>query len=89
MTTLATWSLWRLIAVLLGYTIVAVGVFLAPILARLAREVWRARREGNELRFELLQPYPVYLLHFRRAFLFFLLAPQMLLTAAWLWVRIT
>ena len=88
MTTLSTWSLWTLIAVLFGYTFVAVGVFLAPILARLAREVWRARQAGEELRFELLQPYPVYLLRFRRAFLLLLLAPQVLLTSAWLWVRI-
>ena len=88
MTTLSTWSLWTLIAVLLGYTFVAVGVFLSPILARLAREVWRARQAGGELRFELLQPYPVYLLRFRRAFLFLLLAPQVLLTSAWLWARI-
>lgn len=88
MSALATWSLSSLLAVLVGYSVVGVGVFLAPILARLTREVWRARRDRRELKFNVLEPYPVYLLHFRRAFLFLLLAPQALLAAAWLWARL-
>lgn len=88
MTTLATWPLLTLLAVLVGYSVVAVGVFLAPMMGRLAREVWRARRERRESKFTVLDPYPVYLLRFRRAFLFFLFGPPLLLAGAWIWVRI-
>jgi hypothetical protein len=88
MSTLAAWPLLTLLAVLVGYSVLAVGVFLAPMMARLAREVWRARRERRESKFTVLEPYPVYLLHFRRVFLFFLLGPPILLAGAWVWVRI-
>jgi hypothetical protein len=88
MTTLAEWPLLTLLAVMVGYSVVAVGVFLAPILARLAREVWRARRERREPIFTVLEPYPVYLLRLRRAFLFFLIGPPVILAGAWIWARI-
>ena len=85
---LSTWSPVKLIAVLLGYAIVAVGIFLAPLIAPLLREAWQARRAKREPNFVLLRPYPVYLLRFRRAFLFLLLAPPILLVGAWFWGRI-
>ena len=76
------------LAILFGYIIVAIGVMLAPMLARLVRETRRARRDGRELSFDLLQPYPVYLLRFRRVFLLLLLAPPVFLAGAWIWVKL-
>src|SRR4029079_17354698 len=87
MTTLSAWSPVKLIAVLLGYSIIAVGVFLAPLVAPVLREAWQARRAKREPNFVLFRSYPVYVLRFRRAFLFLLLAPPILLVAAWLRVR--
>jgi hypothetical protein len=87
MSALATWTPLTLLAVLLGYTIAAAGLLLAPIFARLLREVLRARRDGRELEFDLFQPYPGYLLRYRRA-VRLLLLPPLLLAGAWLWVRI-
>ena len=86
--TLAAWPLLMLLAVLVGYFTLAVLVFLAPILARLTREVWRARRDRRDTKFTVLEPYPVYLLRYRRAFLFLLLGPPSLLAGAWVWARL-
>ena len=87
MTALSTWSPFTLLAVILGYWIVAGVLLVLPMLLRVMREAWLARRDRREPLFEPFQSYPVYLLHFRRTILFFLLVPPVLFAAVWFWAR--
>ena len=87
MAAFGTWPPLTLLAVILGYWIVAVALLVAPIVAPVVREAWQARRARREPRFVLFRPYPAYLLRFRSAILSCLLAPPVLLAAAWLWAR--
>jgi hypothetical protein len=85
---LSTWSASTLLAILAAYAILGVSALVAPLMAPLLREYWRARRAGRDPEFAVIQPYPAYLLRHRRVWLFLLLVPPTLLVAVWLWQRI-
>jgi len=87
MTALSTWTPLTLFVVIVVYAIITMVLLVAPMLVPVVREAWRARRESREPNFVLLQPYPVYLLRFRRAFRL-LLIPPVLLAAVWVWARL-
>jgi len=88
MSGLSTWTPLTLVALILGYAVIAVALVVAPMVVPLLREAWQARRDHREPTYVLFRPYPAYLLRYRRSFRL-LLVPPILLAAAWVWSRMS
>ncbi|HZI26618.1 MAG TPA: hypothetical protein VFD64_00595 [Gemmatimonadaceae bacterium] len=88
MAVLSTWSPPTLVALIIGYAVIAMALVVAPMVLPMLRESWRARREHREPVYDLFRTYPAYLLRYRRV-IRLLIVPPILFIVAWIAAKLS